>query len=73
MLVRWLRRQYPDLEADDWWLERPVTEALQVLEHAELIYLSGMSSSPPHWRATRLGADGRGVRCGYCLAKSPMS
>ncbi len=54
-LMRWLRRSFPLLEAEDWALEKPVREALQVLEHAELIYLSVMSSSPPYWRTTRLG------------------
>ena len=54
-LVSWLHRQYPDAaDGDARWLERPVREALQVLEHAELIYLSRMDS-PPHWRITRLG------------------
>jgi hypothetical protein len=55
-LVRWLHREYPDAaDGDTAWLERPVREALQVLEHAELIYLSRWSDSPPQWRVTRLG------------------
>ena len=55
-LVSWLHRRYPDVaDGDTPWLERPVREALQVLEHAELIYLSRWSDSPPRWRATRLG------------------
>lgn len=55
-LVRWLHRKYPDAaDGDTVWLERPVREALQVLEHAELIYLSRWSDSPPQWRVTRLG------------------
>ena len=55
-LVSWLHRQHPTVaDGDVRWLERPVREALQVLEHAELIYLSRWSDSPPQWRITRLG------------------
>jgi hypothetical protein len=54
-LVRWLHRQYPDAAGGDTaWLERPVRESLQVLEHAELVYIAWFDS-PPRWRITRLG------------------
>jgi len=54
-LVRWLHREYPDAaDGDTVFLERPVREALQVLEHAELVYIS-FFDSPPRWRITRLG------------------
>jgi hypothetical protein len=37
-------------------LHGPMREALQLLEHAELIYISEMESVPSaRWRATRLG------------------
>ncbi len=54
-LIRWLCARFPGLDADRHWLDAPVREALQVLEHAELIYVSRMWNAPPYFRATRLG------------------
>lgn len=41
---------YPKLEA-------PVREALQVLEHAELLYITVEAESADKWTATRLGLE----------------
>lgn len=38
-------------------LETPVREALQVLEHAELLYLTVAEESADKWTATRLGLE----------------
>lgn len=38
-------------------LETPVREALQVLEHAELLYLTVAEESADNWTATRLGLE----------------
>jgi hypothetical protein len=54
-LVKWLCRKYPNLAGNTGRLETPVREALQVLEHAELIYVSKMWDAHPYFRATRLG------------------
>jgi hypothetical protein len=44
-------------------LEAPVREALQVLEHAELVYITVREESADNWRATRLGLEA--LRGGY--------
>ncbi|WP_414688375.1 hypothetical protein [Mycobacterium sp.] len=38
-------------------LETPVREALQVLEHAELVYLTVAEESADNWTATRFGLE----------------
>ena len=38
-------------------LETPVREALQVLEHAELVYVTVKAESADNWQATKLGLD----------------
>jgi hypothetical protein len=53
-LIRWLCARFPGLDAGDW-LDAPVREALQVLEHAELLYISRTWNAPAYFRATRLG------------------
>jgi hypothetical protein len=59
-LVRWLFRAYPKL--NDFQISRyekeldmPVREAMQLLEHAELVYANWDTAGKPYWSPTRLG------------------
>jgi len=51
----WLFRAYPRASRYATAARLAVTEALQVLEHAELIRLDKPWSAPNYWSATRLG------------------
>ncbi len=56
-LVIWLLRAYPKPRGDYIGeLRAPISEALQLLEHAELVYHSHYRHSDEHgWSPTRLG------------------
>jgi hypothetical protein len=52
----WLFRGYPGGHRYATQLENPIREALQLLDHAELVMVSSSSNQGgPSWRATRLG------------------
>ena len=54
-IATWLFRAYPRASRYATAARLAVTEALQVLEHAELIRLDKPWSAPNYWSATRLG------------------
>jgi hypothetical protein len=59
-LVEWLFHGYPkpsisQLAGYRNQLRTPIREAVQLLEHAELVFVSNASTDDPYWRATRLG------------------
>jgi hypothetical protein len=58
-LTDWMFRGYPKqtgLIVAARPVERPILEAVQLLEHSELIYLRWIFNDLPVWSVTRLGA-----------------
>jgi hypothetical protein len=56
-IARWLFRAYPRASRYATAARIAISEALQVLEHAELIRLDKPWSAPNYWTATRLGCE----------------
>ncbi|MGX9788858.1 hypothetical protein [Mycobacterium sp. MMS18-G62] len=56
-IADWLFRSYRRASVYAAAVRVPVLEALQVLEHAELIRLDNPWSAPNYWCATRLGLE----------------
>jgi hypothetical protein len=56
-IATWLFRAYRGAARYTAGVRIPVLEALQVLEHAELIRLDNPWSAPNYWCATRLGCE----------------
>jgi hypothetical protein len=56
-IARWLFRAHPRASPYAAAARIAISEALQVLEHAELIRLDKPWSAPNYWTATRLGCE----------------
>jgi hypothetical protein len=61
-LIEWLFREYPnpsryssEYRSYRQELRTPIMEAVQLLEHAELVYESKRTEFAAYWSATRLG------------------